>query len=238
MVRKGKRRGRKSNPDAKRRQTTALGQRGEAQLQPLLRRIEAAGYCLVETLDADGNIVPLRSSEVKKIAESLRVTAASPSYPLDMLLVAGQLNDPPRDGEEPENGPSQEAITRAEAGARFALLHWREYGAPPQAQANGYTAPMNDEEAQEILERAKRQMESDDLPLTADQREWLDSARYQAMRDALASCGMLIMRIVLATVVHCSTPRSYEMRTLRTGLQAIADAKMPSRASVPKLADV
>lgn len=281
-------RGRKSNPAAKRRQTTADGQgRGPAdvvQVNPLLRKVDAAeayaravgdtarlarieghrqrlagivaemiakladiedtegrmlrtaraGFVRASTAGHDaasrlrGDVSVLESryrNMVHAIVADLGMCGADAGYPIDMLLISGKLVGP---GEEHVLG-----VDRCERGSYFAGLHWKLYGRTPKAQDNGYVAPINAEQIQQLLERAK----SLDVvePMSLAQRDWLDAARYNALRLALLRRGSIVEQLVVSVCCHMRAPAAGQMALLRQGLSGLLSADLPSRDDVPEI---
>lgn len=237
--------GRKRKEDAVRRATTTAGRR-QNQLPPvetLLHRLEAAGLSIakkpIEVAVAAEALAarPLKGSawiraEVERryrgavfaAAKRLGLMQVGPEYPIDMLHVAGQLVGPGED--------AQLAAPRAAAAARFAELHWRLFGYPASAQANGYRTPVSEEQLQAVLDRAAR-LDAED-PLTLEERDWLAEARHKAMRLALMRQGHHVTSVTLAVACQCQAPRPAQLAALRLGLQALAEARLPGRRDVPE----
>jgi hypothetical protein len=206
-------------------------------IEPLLRRIEAAGIPMAilmrEEVAADNEVVKVLPSrrEIEAIVEAIGMRRTSPAYPLDMLSVTGFYQSP-EPGQPSIERIAKISIDQADAGARFAALHWRLYGLPNQAVDNGYKTPMNADDIQAILERAK--MIERHAELTIEQREWLVDAKYAAMRRALAHCGRHVEAVVISVAVHLSMPRAAAIVALKRGLDALAGADLPSARDIPE----
>ena len=237
--------GRKRKLDAVRRATTTEGRR-QNQLPPvetLLHRLEAAGLRIarrpIEAAVAEEALAarPLKGRDwiraeaerryrgaVFAAAKRLGLMQIGPEYPIDMLRAAGQLVGPGED--------ERLAAPRAAAAARFAELHWRLFGYPASAQANGYRTPVSEEQLQAVLDRAAR-LDAED-PLTVEERDWLAEARHKAMRLALMRQGHHVTAVTLAVACQCQAPRPAQLAALRLGLQALAEARLPGRRDVPE----
>jgi hypothetical protein len=154
--------------------------------------------------------------------------SAGPEFPVDVLMVRGGLIGA---GESDPDGEVSQA--RADVAARFAALHWRLWGYPCPAQDNGYNAPLNEEQAQEILERAKQLV--DDPPLSQAESQWLAEARHKAWRGALLRRGHHVTAVTMSVVCGCQFPRPAQLQALRTGLQTLVDTKLPGRDDIPDM---
>lgn len=176
-----------------------------------------------------GNIQTLENRFRNAAIEAVRglgLRDRDANFPIDLLHARGSLVGPKED--------AKLADGRREVGARFAALYWKLHGLPEQAQTNGYAAPTNEEQIQEVLERAKRSDASE--PLTLDERDCLDQARYDALRSAAEKCGRTVEAVVISACCRLQMPRGAAYGALRTGLQAMADAKMPSRSDAKEMA--
>lgn len=164
------------------------------------------------------------------IVSDLGIRAADIEYPIDMLHASGRLVGV---GEDYSLGAD-----RCEIGAYFCGLHWRIYGRTPKAQDNGYVTPINPEEVQKLLERAKSLKVSE--PMTPAQRDWLDAARYEKMRKALNREAknkedLWIESLIIAVCCHREQPKLVELPALRDGLSRLLDARLPGRDNVPDI---
>ena len=237
--------GRKRKLNAVRRATTTAERRPNlpSPVEIIRQRLVAAGLCIsrqplqVEVAREAAASLPPKTidwinSEAERrfratvfaAARRMGLMQAGPEYPIDMLHAAGQLIGPGEDHEL--------AARRAAAAARYAELHWRLFGYPSSAHDNGYRSPPNEEQIQAILERAGR-LDSDE-PLSPDQSYWLMEARHKAMRWALMQRGHHVTAVTLAVVCQCMAPRPAQLDALRVGLQALADARLPTRDEIPE----
>jgi hypothetical protein len=237
--------GRKRKEDAARRATTTEGRRQNLlpPVEMLLHRLAAAGICIARApIEAETAADALSARPIKgrdwiraeaerryrsavfAAARRLGLLQVGPEYPIDMLHLAGHLVGPGED--------QGLAAARAAAAARFAELHWRLFGFPASAQANGYRTPPNEELIQAALDRARR-FDAED-PLTPEASNWLAEARHKAMRMALMRQGHHVTAVTLAAACQCITPRPAQLAALRLGLQALADARLPGRHDVPE----
>jgi hypothetical protein len=237
--------GRKRKEDAVRRATTLGGRRQNLAppVEMLLHRLAAAGISLarapIEAAVAEDALAsrPIKGRDwirteaerrwrgaVFAAARRLGLMQVGPEYPIDLLHLAGHLAGP---GEDPAL-----AAPRAAAAARFADLHWRLFGFPASAQANGYRTPTDETALQAALERARHRGAEE--PLTPEESNWLTEARHKAMHGALLRQGRHVAAVTLTVACQCVTPRPAQLAALRLGLQALADAKLPGRWDVPE----
>lgn len=187
-------RGRKPNPNAKRRQTTRAGRGvGEMPVHVLRRRLELVG---AEQPIADADVVPL--------AKARGIMSMSTEYPLDVLAAAGLLQTK---DEEPGTGK-----LRADAGARFAALYWRVYGRPARACDLGYRAP--DLDAIGLRE----------CGLDQEAIARMEERRVRDMMYALAREGRHVLAVTIAVAVCCKAPRPAQIEPLRQGVRRLTVA--------------
>lgn len=178
--------GRKPNPHAKRRQTTREGQgRDRPPVDMLRHRVEFLGICA------------LGPENVMAMAQRLGLMSMATDYPLDVLALLGKLGE---DGH-----------IRASAGARFADLYCRVYGASfAPAAALGYRAPDLDAPGKRSL-------------MTETERAEADAKQLRRMFKAMGGRPdeAYVAAVVVRVAVHCHPPRPTQMAALIRGLDAL-----------------
>lgn len=214
-----RRAGRKSNPNAKRRQTTAEGQgrNSPPPIEPMMRKLELVGICALPAGEGQQATVDHRR-DIMRLLHAHGVATIAAEDVLGVLYAAGKLA---HGDEDPERG-----WDRHQAGARYAWVHWYLLGRPfARAADMGVTTPP--------APPAK-------LPPELAELSREDLARYYAMwlrafESGLSRVGRHAQAVVRRCVVHCEMPAPGHLAALRRGLNALAAVTAPRVADLPAL---